>query len=232
MRLFGISVFLPWSLGWGLGLVMSAVAVVALREWRSYWLCYLIELGVALVAFGLPIRAGARRTGSRHPTTEAMIWIVGFTAAAVVLTNYYLANTALALPGDLNINTTETIRERNEYFSRPHLPPELVFSFSVVALFAGGCGLLSGITARPWQGTTDLWRAAVFGASTGVAVLTALAVGALVVPIAAHVLSMAHEPTMQLLGGVTGFMTGGVLAGSVAGAIIEYSRRSLLVDHV
>jgi len=101
-----------WGMGWTAGAVALGVAFWLFAEQRAVWLSFLLLPIAGAAAFGLPTYIGARRTGSRAPSAQAFVWVVGFTIAGVLLMNTFGDHHRLAEPGDLNINTRETMRER------------------------------------------------------------------------------------------------------------------------
>jgi hypothetical protein len=139
------------------------------------------------------------------------VWVVGFTIAGAVLMNIVGPHHRLAQPGDLNINTTETMRQRQASFDRWGRPPEVVASFisSVVVIvsFALVAGILSAIVGTTVE-TPQRWRAIpIFGLAAAVGIIAGLWVGA----------------ATSFLLPVASFA-----AGCTAGAITERARGTLL----
>jgi hypothetical protein len=200
-----------WGMGWTAGAVALGVAFWLFAEQRAVWLSFLLLPIAGAAAFGLPTYIGARRTGSRAPSAQAFVWVVGFTIAGVLLMNTFGDHHRLAEPGDLNINTRETMRERQASFDRWGSPPEVVasffFSVAVIISFAITAGMVSAIVGTQ-RVTPQRWRAVLlFGLAASLAIIAGLWVGAL---------------TSFLLP-VAGFA-----AGCTAGAITEYARGTLL----
>jgi hypothetical protein len=219
-----VSPIVGWGLGWGISVLTAAVAF-AIGDWRAVWGHYPVALVIGTIGFGLPVRLGAQRNGSRYPTVEAVIWVLGFTLAAIVLVDHFVAATQLAKPGDLNINTTETMRQRTEYYSTWHYPPEAVFVFTVLSSFGIGCGFLSAFVAQwPSRGIAQLASATGFAAATGLAVFVGLLLSGLGVSILGPTLSRAPG----VPGGLLGVGTALFGAGCAVGAIVESARRALL----
>ena len=193
-------------------------------------LCVLLA-GTASV--GIPTYLGARRNRSHRPIVQSLVWVASFAVAAVMLSEHYLERTALAQPGELNINTFETMRERQASFDRWGVAPEVVSSFMltltvvVASSFCGG--LLSALVGSGW-GRTRLMRGMLFGLATAVATTAGLAL----IPVGTYVLAIAmvfagRPPVLLFLAPLPGgFVIAALLAGCLAGSIIEYARAALL----
>ena len=130
----------PFSaLGWTVGAIALGVAFWLFAQERAYWLSFLLLPTAGAVAFGLPTFVGARRTGSRAPLVHALVWELGFTIAAALVMNEFGDRNRPAKPGDLNMNTSETIRQRSSEFSPGHFDP------------AGSAHPIAGKRVRSWR---------------------------------------------------------------------------------
>jgi hypothetical protein len=223
---------MAWGSGWCVGVVGASIGL-ALSVSGASWILYPLVPVVGAISFGFPSYVGARRARACHPIAQAIIWIIGFTAAALVLAQFYVASTRLASPGDLNINTTETMRRRVDYIGRFGHPPEVVFAaafvLAVLVAFAAGCGFLSGLTATSSaRGFNDTVRALVFGGATCVAVFTGLLLLVVGGPYLVHLMSVSRNPRLELAGFVLGVVASGFVSGCASGAIVETARRALL----
>jgi hypothetical protein len=149
-------------MGWTVGAIALGVAFWLFAQERALWLSFLLIPAAGAAAFGLPTFVGARRTGSRAPVLQAFVWVVGFTIAGALLAKEFGDHHRLARPGDLNINTTETMRERQASFNRWGKPPEvmasLFFSVAVIVSVAVASGIVSA-TVGTHSATPGRWRA-------------------------------------------------------------------------
>lgn len=218
---------LGWFLGWAGGGLIAAAMIAVLSGSDVHWVANVLAVAFAAVGFGFPVVKGATAAGASHPKLEGLVWTIGFSVAAMMLVGYYVDSTGLAQPGDLNINTTETMRQRDEYFRTAHYPPEVVFATWVVVLTAGTCGLVSGVV-NTGRTVARAWRPIVFAATVAAGIVAALVVAILVLSIAVHVIPAGLGSPMLLLGPFAAFAIGGMGGGSVAGLVIEPMRRVLL----
>jgi len=227
-----VRAIVAWGVGWCIGAVIFAMGFVLLAAFRAEAIEALLVLLASAASFGGPTYFAARRHGSRQPFVQALVWVIGIAVAGIVLSEYYLAQTALAQPGDLNINTYETMRARQASFDRWGVPPETVssfaFTFAVVIASTFGSGLLSALVAGGW-GIAGVIRGTLFGLA-GVIAITA---GLVLVPIGTYVLALVMSfgdgprPFPRL---PSSFALAALLAGCAAGAIIEYARAALLLN--
>lgn len=222
-----------WAMGWAIGVAAFLVGFVVLGTRRAEAITTLIILFGSAAAFGLPNYVASRQARSKRPLVQALVWFVCFAVAGILLSKYYLAHTGLALPGELNINTDETIRARQASFDRWGVPPEtvssVVFTFDVLVASCLASGLLSALVASGW-GVTRLIRGMLFGVATTVAIVAGLFVVylgtygfGLVMAVARVRLAMSWLAPVPM-----GFALATILAGCVVGSIIEYTRSILL----
>lgn len=205
---------------------------VVLAARRAEAIEALLVLLASAASFGGPTYFAARRHESRQPLVQALVWVVGIAGAGIVLSEYYLAQTALAQPGDLNINTYETMRARQASFDSWGQSPEtvssFVFTFTVVMASTFGTGLLSALVASGWR-IAGVIRGTLFGLASAFAITA----GLVLVPIGTYVLTL-----VMVFGGgprslpplPSSFALAALLAGCAVGAIIEYARAALLVN--
>jgi hypothetical protein len=201
-----------WGIGWTVGAIALVLAFWLFTERRVVWLSFLLLPTAGASSYGLPTIVGIHRTGSRAPWLQAFIWVLGFTIAAAVLMDACADQHRLAQPGDLNINTTETMRQRQASFDKWGMPPErvasLLFSAVVIISFALASGSVAAIVASEVT-TPHRWLAIpLFGLASAGAIIAGLWVGAL------------FASLFPLAAGFAG--------GCAAGAIIEGARAMLL----
>lgn len=216
-----------WAIGWCVGAMVFAVAFAVLAVQRTEWMVALLVLPASLAAFGFPTYIAARRNASRRPIVQALIWTIGAAAAGMVLSHHYVAETALASPGDLNINTTETIRARQASFERWGVAPEVVDSyvFSLEIIIAGcfGSALGSTLVAAAWE-VKRLIHGMLFGLASAIAVVAGVALLPIGTYMFAMILLVGTPPVLHARVLPTAFALTTMVAGSLAGTIIEYTR--------
>lgn len=220
-----------WGVGWCIGAVIFALAFLVLSARRAEVVTTpLILLGSA-VSFGVPTYLAARRNGSRRPIVQALVWVIVFTIGGIALSEHFLARTALASPGELNINTYETMRARQASFDRWGVEPEVVssfvFTFAVVVASSFGSGLLSAL-AVSGVGIIRLIRGTLFGLATAIAIIAGLVVIYIGGYVLALVIAVLRTPAFPLPVLPSGFALAIMLAGCTAGSLIEYARGALL----
>jgi hypothetical protein len=162
-------------------------------------------------AVGLPTFIAVQRNGSRAPRAQALVWVVGFTIAAALVLNTVRDHHRPGRPGEVNVNTTETMRQRQASFTRWGQSPEVMssFVFSIATIFglAVTTGIVSGIVATK-PTVRYRWLSVLrFGFAAGLGILAALWVGAV---------ASLFPPAAPFVAGCT------------AGAIIEWARFTLL----
>jgi hypothetical protein len=201
-----------WGMGWTVGAIALGIAAWLFEEKRAVWLSFLLLPTAGIAAFGLPTVIGAFRTGSRAPWAQAFIWVVGFTIAGVLLMNTFGDQHRLAEPGDLNINTSETILQRQASFDKWGRSPEemasFFFSVAVIITFAVAAGILSAIVGTQAAALHKWLAIPLFGLAAALGIVVGLWVGA--------VLASIFLPFA------------GFAAGCTAGAITERARSTLL----
>lgn len=156
-----------------------------------------------------------------------MVWVVGFAVAGLLLWDRYLAETGLAPPGALNINTTETMQARQASFDRWGMEPEavssVIFTLAIVTGFGFASATLSSLLGSGFGGRRIL-RATLFGLISAAAVVA----GCAVLPIAGYLLTIILSlGTIGPLKGLSlpgGFVLATLMAGGSAGAIIDRAR--------
>lgn len=203
-----------WGMGWTVALVACFIAMVLLAEDRMLPVAFLLIALAALAAFGLPVFVSARRAGARAPILEAGVWAFASFLAMSIIADTYAVPHRLARPGDLNVNTTETMRARQQSFDRWGLSPEaierrvtLVSAIGTFAVASGFCSaLLGGVPGRrrKWSSVFT------FGLTAALAVYAGAAVGVLAVA------TYMFLPAAGFAGGCT------------AGVIIERAKSALL----
>lgn len=224
-----VRAIIAWGVGWCIGAAIFTMGFLVLATRRVEVVDALLILFASAVSFGGPAYFAARRDGSRQPIVQALVWIIGITTAGMVLSDYYLAQTALAQPGELNINTYETMQARQASFDRWGVPPETVSSFvftcAVVIASTFASGLLSALVVS--RGMAGIIRAALFGLASTVAITA----GLVMVPIVTYVLL----PVLTFGGGSkalpplpSSYALAALVAGCIAGSIIQYARATLL----
>jgi hypothetical protein len=224
---------LAWGLGWSAGLFLIALyfwAIVMDHGWPQYPL--LLSAGFA--ALGWPMYISARDQRSARPRTEAILWVIGFVVLVSVLTEYQPAAARLASPGEVNVNTTESMQRREWYFHTFHRSPEqigqIVFVFAAISMFGAGCGLASGAAATwSWAGRKKFMHSIAFGAATSAAVLTATVAMFAAISIVPFILALSMRSVSGRLGFLAGLLVSGFLGGVTAGWIIHSARRGLLI---
>jgi hypothetical protein len=146
------------------------------------------------------------------PRRQAGVWVVAFLVAMSFVAEKFAQPHRLARPGDLNINTTETMRQRQLSFERWGRPPEdvdrLVFLILAVACFAVTSGTVSALVATTKRAPRRWQHALLFGVAAGGSVI----VGGL----------------MALFGAALYLPIAGFAGGCTAGAIVEFARTSLI----
>jgi hypothetical protein len=222
-----------WAIGWAIGAITFVVGFVVLGAWRAEAITALFIVLGSAVSFGVPSYVGSRHAKSNRRLVQSLVWFVCFAIAGLLLSKYYLAQTALALPGELNINTDATMRARQASFDRWGAPPEtvssFVFTFEVLCATCFASGLLSAMAAAGWR-VPDLIRAMLFGLATIVAIVAGLfvvfvATYGIAVVVAATRVRLAVSWLAPL---PMGFVLAAMIAGCVAGSISEYARGILL----
>jgi hypothetical protein len=157
--------------------------------------------------------------------------VIGFTATVVILAQFAAASTKLASLGELNINTTETMRQREASFRRYGQAPEVVsrvmLVLSVLVTFGTGCGFLSALAAQE-AGFGSVLRALLFGIASCLALFMGLILLLVVGPYLAHFLSFAPVPAWDRVGAVLNVALAGFVSGSVFDSIVELARSLLL----
>jgi hypothetical protein len=220
-----------WGTGWAVGVVLTIVGIAVALALRGAWAPFLVSSMVGLAVVGFPMLTGARRSGSAHPEAQASIWVMGFAAAAAVLISH--AAPEMAAPGTLNINTTETMQRRQQYFDAFGRSPEDVFEilyrFLVLATFSAGCGLLSGVTATwPLRRLAGLGKATAFGLITGLAFAIGLWLTVVGVYVLGALLTWAGPTSAALIFPPTVVLIAGFAAGCAVGSVVEWARGALL----
>jgi hypothetical protein len=220
-----------WGAGWTAGLVLTIAGITIALALRTAWAFSLVSWIVGLAVLGFPMLTGARRSASAHPAAQAAIWVIGFAAAVAVL--IYHAAPEMAAPGTLNINTTETMQRRQQYFDAFGRSPEDVFEmlyrFLVLAAFSAGCGLLSGVTATwPRRSLARLAQATAFGVITGLAFAMGLSLTVVGVYLLGAALAWAGPTLADWVFPPVLVLIAGFSAGCVVGSVVEWARRALL----
>lgn len=205
---------LNWGVGWTVGPVFYFGGFALLVHERMPSVAFLLIGLAGACAFGLPAIIAARRTNSRTPMLQGLAWVACFFVAMSMVALTFAEPHQMARPGELNINTTESMLERQQSFDRWGLPPEAIARRNLLRAavlsfaFAGGVfsALIAGAHRPAW---------------TVVAVLTSgLAAGAGVMLGAYVALFMAATYFLLPVAGLGG--------GCVAGTAIEPARRLLL----
>lgn len=219
-----------WGFGWCVGAIILLLFV--LDATRAQPIAAVLFVAAGAAAFGVPTHLATRPYGSGRAIGQALIWVIGFAVAGALLSDHYLAQTGLASPGDLNINTDETMRARQASFDRWGVEPDVVssvaFTFTIVTAFCFGSGTLSALIASGW-GIKRMIRGMLFGLVTTVAVIA----GFVLVPIGTYVLALVLSfggapRDLRWLSLPGGFALAALLAGGIAGTIIESGRAALL----
>jgi len=200
-----------WGTGWFVAVFVLVSAIWFVDQDRAVWLAFLLLPVAGAAAVGLPTFMAVRRNGSRAPRAQALVWVVGFTIAAALVMNTIRDHHRVGRPGEVNANTTETMRQRQASFSRWGQSPEVMasFFFSIATIFslAVTTGIVSGIVATK-PTAPHRWPSVLgFGFATGLAMIAGLWAGA-----AASLIPPAAP----------------FVAGCTAGAIIEWARFTLL----
>ena len=191
-----------WAAGWTLGAMLFVLAGTTV-DVKVPGVAVLAAMLVGLPAFAAPNYIATRMFGGRRPVLESAIWLAGF----VVMWGVYAW---INVPPALNINTTETMRARQEYFRSHNLPPETLMALRSIAIYALVAGFASGVlngSRAGWLGR--LGHGVAFGAIVAASFAAAAYVFAIV------------SSTMVLL------LVAPAIAGAVAGAGITLGRRAL-----
>ncbi len=167
-----------WGTGWFVAVFVLDTAIWFADQDRAIWLGFVLLPVAGAAAVGLPTFMAVRTNGSRAPRAQALVWIVGFTIAAALVMNNVLEHHRLGRPGEVNVNTTETMRQRQASFSRWGKSPEVMasFFFSIGAIFslAVTTGIVSGIIATT-PTAPHRWPSILgFGFATGLAMIAGL----------------------------------------------------------
>ena len=164
-------------------------------------------------AFGLPAFVAAYRTRSDRPSTQAVIWIAAFFIAMCPVALAYAQPHQLARPGDLNINTTETMRQRQQSFDRWGVPPETIERHLLVLKAVASFAFLGGAFSTFIAGVGGARRRWLDALLVGMAAVAGVILGAYV----------------ALMAAATYFLlpVAGLAGGGIAGGIIECARSSL-----
>jgi hypothetical protein len=206
--------------GWTFALVFAGV-LFSTADPADLGLRQIIGAAViGLAAFGMPMGALARRHGSRAPSRERLIWTIVVTVTTLILIDQ-AASVNLASPGELNINTTETMRERQASFDRWGRPPEdvqaLIRTVTVIAIGAILASVLSALAgAEPPRGRRFYLLLPVYAAWTAVALGVSAIAGML---------------AMSVLGGLGAivYIAGGSLAAGALFALLVSAGREVLL---
>jgi hypothetical protein len=201
-----------WGIGWSVGAIAFLAALAVFAKERAWWVSFLLLPTAGAAAFGLPTYVGARRTAARAPLMQAFVWVAGFTIAGAFVMNDLSDRHRLAKPGELNINTDESMRERQRSFARWGRPPEVVaslfLSVGVVISFSVVSGIVSANIGTDAGTPQRAVASTLFGIAAAFGIIIGLWVGAV---------------TTSLLLPAAGFA-----GGCTAGAIIERARTKLL----
>lgn len=212
---------IAWGVGWAAGIVVVGAAVLA-AQWRVPWVLYSLVLVIGALSFGLPARLNAKRRGRKRANAEAAVWIIGFWLAGCALLYSFGPPGQLASETDVNLVTTEEIRQRNQRSEGPHFPPDAVAAFCVIAGFGFAGGSLSSLIGSASSGQRRWMAALQRGVRATVAVPVGVVVGVIAIPILGQVLSGPEAPGPELLGLLVGLLAGGFAGGVAMGAILEY----------
>jgi hypothetical protein len=185
------------------------------------WVRYVLLTAAACLALVPPNYRGAKARGSRHPVGEATVWAAGAVFVVLALMRQYDLATGLAAPGDLNVNTTETIRHRQQLADWGLVQPGLLMAVTAplaimaVALLAGmlGCG-----------GPSAVRRALGFSVCATAGIVLGVVSGAVAAPIIGHLASMGSQGPVEIVAAATGFVAGAAAAGGIAGTLVELGR--------
>ena len=191
-----------WAAGWTLGAILLVFAGTTV-DVKAPAVAVLTAVLVGLPAFAAPNYVATRMFGGRRPVLEALIWLGGF----VVMWGVYAW---VNVPPALNINTTETMRARQEYFRHHRIPPETLMALRSIAIYALVAGFASGVlngSRAGWLGRLG------HGVAFGAIVLASFAAAGYVFAILGS--------TMILL------LVSPAIAGAVVGAGITLGRRAL-----
>jgi hypothetical protein len=225
-----ITPVIAWAAGWSLSVFIAVGPVVHLSGVQNFWFLYPLAPLIGSIAFGFPAYVGARSSKSSRPRWQALIWVIGFTATVVILAQFAAASTKLASLGELNINTTETMRQREASFRRRSSSGGRV-PRDADAVGArdvrDGCGFLSALAAQE-AGFGSVLRALLFGIASCLALFMGLILLLVVGPYLAHFLSFAPVPAWDRVGAVLNVALVGFVSGSVFGSIVELARSLLL----
>ena len=189
-----------WAAGWTLGAIVWACALIV-TDIKVPAAAVVTALLVGLCAFAFPNYVAARMFGGSRAALEALVWLSLFVVMWAV---YAWIN----VPPALNINTTETMRAREEYFRNHSMPPEMWMALQAVAIYALAAGFWSGVL----NGSLWGWPGRLAGAiAFSAIVLASFAAAWIVIAVAASVFLMVAP----------------ALAGATAGAGITLGRRAL-----
>ena len=220
-----------WGAGWAVAACMVALASGGISPGAFTWSNAVIIVFVAAAAFGAPTLFATRAGGSRRAWLQTAIWATG-AALAMMFWAFGAARISADDVGgpDVNVNTTETMRQRTaDSQNASSWPEELVLAGRVLVAFSALCGLATGLIAAQRRGVSRVVAALGFAVAAAVAVTTGGLLMIIVVPMTGQLTSIGPPgPIAGMVGAISGILLGVFVAGSGAGAIVESARGFLL----
>ncbi len=128
-----------WGAGWAVAAAMVALASGGIAPGTFTWSNAVLIVFVAAAAFGVPTLYATRAAGARQAWLQTAVWATG-AALAMMFWAYGGARISADDVGgpDVNVNTTETMRQRTEDSQNSSSwPEELVLAGRVLIRVLG-----------------------------------------------------------------------------------------------